>query len=340
MKLRALAEAIGAALSGGGDVEITGAAGIAEAGPGQVTFAADARHLAQLDGCRASAAIVPADAPDRELPLLRARSPRLAFALALRALTESPYRAAGISGRAFVADGAVIGADPSIHPLAFIGANARIGDRVTVFPGAFIGAGSVIGDDTVIRENVSIGERVTIGRRVLVHAGTVIGSDGFGFVTDGGIHHKIPQAGGVVIEDDVEIGGNCSIDRATLGNTVIGRGTKIDNLVHIAHNVTVGEHCLLAAQAGIAGSTTLGSYVVFGGQVGVADHMTVGDRVMAGGKTVITKDVAPGSVIAGNYAMPLREWLKVQAILPKLPELKKMIAELERRVNALDDRQK
>jgi len=177
-----------------------------------------------------------------------------------------------------------------------------------------------------------------VGKRVIIHSGTVIGSDGFGFVTEGGRHHKIPQVGGVIIEDDVEIGANCSIDRATLGNTLIKKGTKLDNQVHVAHNVTIGEHCLIAGQVGIAGSSTLGNYVVFGGQVGVADHTTVGDRVMAGGKAVITKDVEAGQIIAGFNAMPIREWLKVQAVLPKLPELKKTIAKLEKKLQELNEK--
>jgi UDP-3-O-[3-hydroxymyristoyl] glucosamine N-acyltransferase len=170
---------------------------------------------------------------------------------------------------------------------------------------------------------------------VIIHAGTVIGSDGFGFVTDDGRHHKVPQVGGVIIEDDVEIGGNCTIDRATLGNTVINKGTKLDNQVHIAHNVTIGEHCLIAAQVGIAGSGTIGNYVVFGGQAGVADHITVGDRVMVGGGSAIIRDVEAGQVIAGHYAMPIREWLKVQSVLPRLPELKKRVRDLEERLAEL-----
>jgi UDP-3-O-[3-hydroxymyristoyl] glucosamine N-acyltransferase len=155
-------------------------------------------------------------------------------------------------------------------------------------------------------------------------------------VTDGGRHHKIPQVGGVIIEDDVEIGANCAIDRATLGNTVIGKGTKLDNMVHVAHNVTIGEHCLFAAQVGIAGSTTLGSYVVMGGQAGIADHITIGERVMIGGGSGVTKDMDAGQVVAGFPAFPIREWLKSQAIFSKLPELKKMISQLAQRIEALE----
>jgi UDP-3-O-[3-hydroxymyristoyl] glucosamine N-acyltransferase len=230
---------------------------------------------------------------------------------------------------------AVIGAEPSIHPYAVVEDGARIGSRVTLYPGVYVGRGSVIGDDCTLYSNVSIREGVTIGSRVIIHSGTVIGSDGFSFVTDGGIHHKIPHVGGVIIGDDVEIGANCAIDRAMLENTVIKKGTKLDNLVHIAHNVTIGEHCLMAGQVGIAGSAVLGNYVVFGGQVGVGDHVTISDGVMASAQAGIIKDPGPRQIVGGTYAMPQREWLKLQAVLPRLPELKKLVAELEKQVKEL-----
>jgi UDP-3-O-[3-hydroxymyristoyl] glucosamine N-acyltransferase len=215
---------------------------------------------------------------------------------------------------------------------------AQIGDRVTLYPGVYVGRGATIGDDSVLYANVSIGEKVVIGKRVIIQAGAAIGGDGFGFVTDGGRHHKIPQVGGVIIEDDVEIGANSAVDRATLGNTVIRKGTKIDNLVQVAHNVSIGEHCILAGHVGIAGSSTLGNYVVLGGAAGVADHTTVGDRVMVGGGSAVTRDVEPGQVIVGYNAMPIRDWLKVQVILPKLPELKRSLAGLEKHVEELKER--
>jgi UDP-3-O-[3-hydroxymyristoyl] glucosamine N-acyltransferase len=272
------------------------------------------------------------------LPLLRVKNPRLAFARAIELFHVKPYLASGISDKASIGRNVALGAEVSIHPCAVVDDDARIGDRVTLYPGVYVGKGTVIGDDSVIHANASIGGKVTIGKRVIIHGGTVLGSDGFGFVTEGGRHHKIPQVGGVIIEDDVELGANCSIDRATLGNTVIKKGAKLDNQVHVAHNVTIGEHCLLAGQVGIAGSSTLGDYVVFGGQAGLSDHTTVGDRVMAGGKAVITRDVPPGQIIAGFNAMPVRDWLKVQAILPKLPELKRLLANLEKQVNELKER--
>ncbi len=335
MKLKELADMLGAELTGPADVDILGAAGLHEAGEGQITFITGKNHLKDLEHSRASAALVPLDTPALHLPLLRLNNPRLAFARTLELFYVKPYQASGISEKAAIGANVVIGADPSIHPFVVLADDVKIGERVTLYPGVSIGRDSVVDDDSIIHANVSIGGNIRIGKRVIIHAGTVLGSDGFGFVTDNGRHHKIPQVGGVIIEDDVEIGGNCTIDRATLGNTLIKKGTKLDNQVHVAHNVTIGEHCLIAGQVGIAGSSTLGNSVMFGGQVGVADHITVGDRVMAGGGSGITRDVEAGQVIAGYYAMPIRDWLKVQSLLPKLPALKKRIDDLEKQINEL-----
>jgi UDP-3-O-[3-hydroxymyristoyl] glucosamine N-acyltransferase len=334
MKLSELADILKAELSGP-DLDISGVAGIGDAREGQITFVTGLKYLKDLDASHASAAVVPLDAPPVSLPVLKVKNPKLAFARLLEIFYIKPSRPTGVSDRASIGKDVVIGADCSVHAFVVLADRVRIGNRVTIHPGAFIGEGSLVGDDSVVYANASIGHGVSLGRRVIIHSGSVIGSDGFGFVTDGGRHHKIPQVGGVIIEDDVEIGANCGIDRATLGNTVIKRGTKIDNQVHVAHNCTIGEHCLFAAQTGIAGSTTIGNYVVFGGQVGVGDHRKVGDRVMAGGKSVINRDVEAGQVIAGFNAMPLRDWLKVQVVLPKLPELKKLLAILEKEVQAL-----
>jgi UDP-3-O-[3-hydroxymyristoyl] glucosamine N-acyltransferase len=338
MKLRELARILGAELSGPGDREIIGVAGVQDAGEGYITFLAGKNFLKELEQSRASAVLVSPDTPEMPLPALRVKNPRLAFARAIELFYVKPYSPSGVSDKAVIGNAVTIGENCSVHPFVVLDDRARIGHRVTIYPGSYVGQDSFIDDDSVIYANVSIGCRITVGKRVVIHSGAVIGSDGFGFVTDGGIHHKIPQVGGVVIEDDVEIGANCSIDRATLGNTLIKKGTKLDNQVHVAHNVTIGEHCLLAGQSGIAGSSTLGDYVVLAGQAGVADHTTVGDRVMAGGKAVITQDVEAGRIIAGFNAMPIRDWLKVQAVLPKLPELKKMLIALEKQLNELKER--
>ncbi len=338
MKLTELAKILGAELSGAGDVEITGVAGIHDADKGSITFISDRNSTKELEDSRASAVIVPKDTLEMHLPLLRVKNPRLSFARAIELFYVKPYEASGISDKASIGRNVRIGADSSIRPFVVLDDDVRIGDRVTLYPGVYIGKGSVIGDDSLIYANVSIGPGVTIGKRVIIQAGAAIGGDGFGFVTDAGKHHKIPQVGGVIIEDDVEIGANSTVDRATLGNTVIRQGTKIDNLVQVAHNVIVGEHCILAGQVGIGGSSKLGRYVVLGGQAGVADHVVIGDQVMAGGGTAIPRDIAAGKVIAGRDAMPVRDWLKVQAVLPKLPEIRRSLRELEKQIVELQKR--
>ncbi|HEX9020809.1 MAG TPA: UDP-3-O-(3-hydroxymyristoyl)glucosamine N-acyltransferase [Nitrospirota bacterium] len=340
MKLNELADILGAELTGSGDVEIRGAESVRTAGEGQITYiiGIGKNYLDDLRRSRASAALAPPDTPEAHMPLLRVKNPRLAFARVLELFYVKPYSPTGISDRAVIGKNVQLGADCSIHPYAVIADDARIGSRVTLYPGAFIGRGSVVDDDSVIHANVSIAHGISVGKRVIIHSGAVIGSDGFGFVTDAGKHHKIPQTGGVIIGDDVEIGANSTIDRATLGNTIIGKGTKIDNLVQVAHNVSIGEYCILAGHVGIAGSSTLGSYVVLGGRAGVADHISVGDKVMAGGGAGITRDVNAGDVVAGHPALPIREWLKVQAVVPKLPELKRSLASLEKQVGELRER--
>ena len=198
----------------------------------------------------------------------------------------------------------VIGPEPSIWPFVTLGNRVRLGARVTLYPGVFVGDEAVIGDDTVLHPNVTVRERCSIGARVIVHSGAVIGSDGFGYVQQDGRHHKVPQRGTVVIEDDVELGANVAIDRATFGRTLVRRGTKVDNLVQIAHNVEIGEHSVLAGQAGISGSTRIGSYVMVGGQAGFADHLEVGDGAMVAAQAGVFRDVPSGTLVAGSPALP------------------------------------
>ncbi len=334
MKLYHLAEKLGAVLDGPGSVEITGVAGLSEAEQGQITFLSRS-NFKQLEQTRASAAIVPMNSPTLGLPLLRIENPKLAFARAIELFLLEPYKPCGVHERALVGRNVAIGSEPSIHANVVIEDNVTIGDRVTLYPGTWIGNGSTIGHDSVIYSNVNIRERVSIGKRVIIHAGATIGSDGFGYVTDNGRHRKIPQVGGVIIGDDVEIGANSTVDRATLGNTIIKTGTKIDNLVHVAHNVTIGEHCFLVAQVGISGSCSIGDHVVLAGQVGLADHVTIGDRTMVSAQSGVIKSIESGQIMGGTYAMPQKEWLKVQAVLPKLPELRKQVGELVRLVREL-----
>jgi len=334
--LKDLAEKVGGYVAGDPAVLIHGVAGVQEAQPGEITFLANPKYAPQLRTTRASAVIL--SQPDPKLPCAQVvvENPYFAFSQILSWFIEKPYRAVGVNSLASIGKNVHLGADLSIYPFAVIGDRGMIGDRVTIYPGVFIGEDATIGEDTVIHANVSIREKVCIGRRVIIHSGTVIGSDGFGFATHRGRHHKIPQIGTVVIEDDVEIGANVAVDRAAMGQTVIRRGTKIDNLVQIAHNVTVGEDCLLVSQVGVSGSAVIGHHVTLAGQTGVAGHLTVGDNVIAGGRTGVTKDIAPNQVVSGYPALPHRQWLEAQATFPHLPDLRKRIKELETKLERLE----
>jgi UDP-3-O-[3-hydroxymyristoyl] glucosamine N-acyltransferase len=213
-----------------------------------------------------------------------------------------------------------------------------IGARVTLYPGVFVGADCTVGDDSVLYPNVVVREGCSIGARAIIHSGTVIGADGFGYVQHQGRHQKIPQLGGVTIEDDVEVGANVTIDRATLGRTIIKQGTKIDNLVQIAHNVTVGEHDIIVAQVGIAGSTTIGHHVMIGGQAGLADHLTIGDEVMIAARAGVNRSIEPNQIVSGAPIMPHETWMKAQAVIPRLPELRHLVRNLEQRMEAIESR--
>jgi len=238
----------------------------------------------------------------------------------------------------------VVAADARVDPTAAVGPLSVIESRAVIGPGVrlhalvYVGSGVEIGEGTLVYPHVSVREGVRIGRRVVIHPGAVLGADGFGFAFDGGAHRKIPQVGGVLIEDDVEIGANTTIDRPAVGETRIGAGTKIDNLVQIAHGVKIGRDTLLAAQVGIAGSTTLEDRVTLAGQVGVAGHLTLGTGVVATAQTGIPNSVEAGSFVSGYPAIPNRDWLKSSAVFRKLPELRKALSDLERRLAALEEK--
>ncbi|MBI3593014.1 MAG: UDP-3-O-(3-hydroxymyristoyl)glucosamine N-acyltransferase, partial [Nitrospirae bacterium] len=240
-----------------------------------------------------------------------------------------PHKCRGISKNAFVSEKSSIGENVTVYDFAYISDGVTIGADCIIDPGVYIGDNTRLGDGCVIHPNVTIREGVTVGNRVTIHAGSVIGSDGFGYVFENGRHNKIPQVGGVIIEDDVEIGAGVTIDRATTGNTIIGQGTKIDNLVQIGHNVRVGRNVILVSQVGIAGSSEIGDGVVLGGQVGVADHAVIEAGTMVGAKSGIMGEVKKG-IYSGTIAIPHRDWLKAMSVFAKLPELKKKIEELER----------
>lgn len=337
MKLIELAERLECRLEGNGDLDVQRVVGIEEAGPGDVTFFANNKYLAALRATRATAVILGESADTAPCAMLRTKNPYLAFARAVGIFAEDWKPAPGVHPQAYVAKGAVIAPDASIGPFAVVGEGARVGARTIVHAHVTIGHTAEIGDDCVIHARVSIRERAKIGNRVVIQDGAVIGSDGYGFARAAdGTHVKIPQVGGVVIEDDVEIGANSTIDRPAVGETRIQAGAKIDNLVQIAHGVTIGRNVLLAAQVGIAGSTTIEDSVTLAGQVGVAGHLTVGKGTIATAQTGIPNSVEPGSFVSGYPAIPNRDWLKASAIFRKLPELRKTLTDLEQRLSELE----
>jgi UDP-3-O-[3-hydroxymyristoyl] glucosamine N-acyltransferase len=338
VKLGDLAARLGCELEGDPGIEIERAASIQAAGPGDLTFLANPKYAGSLRETRASAVIAAPDVRGAPCAVLRTRNPYLAFARAIGLLHPEPPPPPGVHPTAIVAPDAVIGDGVSIGPYAVVGQGARIGARSVLHAHVIVGPGATIGPDCRLYPRVSIRERVVIGARCVLQDGAVVGSDGFGFAhRDDGTHEKIPQVATVVIEDDVEIGANTTIDRPAVGETRIRQGTKIDNLVQIAHGVLVGAHSLLAAQVGIAGSTVIGESVMLGGQVGVTGHVTVGDRVRASAKTGITGNVPSGAYITGYPHMDNLEWRKAYAVFRRLPEMRKQLGELERRLAALED---
>ena len=341
MKLGDIARQLECRLEGDAELDIVRVAGIEQARPGDLTFIANTKYQNNLESTKASAVIVSTGLPafDGCPALLRTDHPYLAFAQAVSLFVHTAPPAKGVDRLASVAADATLGDDVSIGPFVTIGAAASIGARTIVYPNVVIGPGVRVGDDCVIHSQASVRERVTLGHRVIVQDGAVIGSDGFGFVTQADkTHLKIPQHGDVVVEDDVEIGANTTVDRPAVGETRICSGTKIDNLVQIAHGVTIGHRVRFAAQVGIAGSTTVEDDVVLAGQVGVAGHLTIGAGAIASAQTGIPNSVQPGEFVSGYPAIANREWLKASAVYRRLPALKRRVAELEQRLAELEEK--
>ena len=337
MRLSDLAQRLECRLDGDGEIDIRRVAALEDAGPGDLTFFANPRYAAHLHSTRASAVILSDDADTAPCAMLRCGNPYLTFARAVEIFAPPGPAAPGVHRLADVAASATIAPDASIAAFVSVGDGAHVGARTIVKPQVTIGPDARVGDDCVIHAHVSIRERVSLGNRVVVQDGAVIGSDGFGFAHRAdGTHQKIPQVGGVVVEDDVEIGANTAIDRPAVGETRIAAGTKIDNLVQVAHGVKIGRDALLAAQVGIAGSTTIEDRVTLAGQVGVAGHLTVGRGVVATAQTGIPNSVDPGAFVSGYPAIPNRDWLKASAVFRRLPELRKIVAELGQRLDDLE----
>jgi UDP-3-O-[3-hydroxymyristoyl] glucosamine N-acyltransferase len=337
IRLRKLAEKVDGRLVGEGNTPITGIAGITEAKMGEITFLSHTRYQKHLKESKASATIIGEDVNIQDmsgLNLIIVKNPSLAYALMADLFDKRGRKSTGeVSALAFVAKGARVAKGASIAPFVHIERGAVIERDVTIYPFVYIGKNVRIGSKSHIFPNVTIYDGVKIGRKVTVHSGSVIGSDGFGYVWDGSRHVKIPQLGTVEIEDEVEVGANVTIDRASLGKTTIKKGVKIDNLVQIAHNVSIGENSIIVAQVGIAGSATVGRNVVLAGQAGVRDHVTVGDNVKAGGQTGITKDVPENSLIMGTPHLSFKEWAKLQGYFKMLPQLFTKMKQVEKRLN-------
>jgi UDP-3-O-[3-hydroxymyristoyl] glucosamine N-acyltransferase len=343
LKLSDIAQRLGCRLDGDGNIDILRVAGIEQAGPGDLTFVAQAKYHALLATTRASAVILDpsgdmAQAQAAPFGRLWSDNPYLTFAQALRLFVHPSPPPTGIDPLTAIAKGVTFGPDAAVGPFVTIGAGTTIGARAIIYPSVVIGAGARIGDDCVLHAGVSIRERVVIGNRVTALDGAVVGSDGFGFTKQpDGSHLKIPQHADVVIEDDVEIGANTTIDRPAVGETRIHAGTKIDNLVQIGHGVRVGHRSLLAAQVGIAGSTILEDEVMLGGQVGVNGHIRIGKGAVAAGQSGITRSVDAGEFVSGYPAIENRQWRKAQVIFRQLPLLKKRVEDLQQRMAEFEE---
>ncbi|MDD5761626.1 MAG: UDP-3-O-(3-hydroxymyristoyl)glucosamine N-acyltransferase [bacterium] len=315
----------------GPDAEVSGIAALGEAGPGQVTFLSNPKYAVQARETKASAIIARQPIPGAGCAFLLTPDPYLAYARAVEQFHPPARLAAGVSAQSSVHPTAVLGKEVHVGPFAVVAEGAVVGDRVTLYPGAYVGKGAVVGEDTVLHPRVTLYEGVRVGKRVLLHAGCVIGSDGFGFAPTPQGYRKILQVGTVEIGDDVEIGANTTIDRAALGVTRIGPGTKLDNLIQVAHNVEIGRDTVIAAQVGIAGSARVGDRVMLGGQSGLAGHITVGDGVMLGGRSGVAASISADETRAwsGVPAVPHKTWLKMVTLLPRLPELFRRVKRLE-----------
>jgi UDP-3-O-[3-hydroxymyristoyl] glucosamine N-acyltransferase len=323
----------GEVFSGSGDAVIEGPAALESAGPGEISFFAHPRYAADLRTTRATAVLVPRDfAGETPAVFIRVDDPSAAFTRITREFLREPAPPpAGVHPSAVVHSGAQIAPDASIGGQAVVMPGAVIGPRSVVMAGGYIGAGARIGAACLLHPHAVVGHGCLLGDRVILHSGAVVGSDGFGYDTQDGRHTKIAQSGIVVVEDDVEIGANTTIDRARFGRTVIGEGTKIDNLVMIAHNVVIGKHCIVCAQVGIAGSARIGNHVILAGQAGLVGHIRIGDGAIVGAQTGVSNDIEPGARVVGSPPRPIGDWKRSIVRVDRLAELYNRVKKLEQR---------
>lgn len=339
MKLRELAEQLGCALRGDGDVEISGVAGMEYATASQITFLANPKYAHKVKNTRAAAIIAAASVPELSIPVVESDNPYYDFARALALFYQPPRPAPGIHPSAVVAATAVIGEGASIGACAVVGEHARIGRNTVLHPLVSVYEGAEIGEDCILHSQVTVREHCRVGNRVILQNGVVIGGDGFGFAKrKDGSHAKIPQSGPTIIEDDVEIQTLSSVDRATVGETRVRRGAKIDSLVQVGHACEVGEDNIICSQTGLAGSTILKKNVLLAGQVGISGHLTIHENSVVYAQSGIGGDVAAGSVVSGSPAFEAGQWRRAITAYPKLPELLKTVRQLEKRVNELESR--
>jgi UDP-3-O-[3-hydroxymyristoyl] glucosamine N-acyltransferase len=325
-----LAEYVGGRVCGDASVLIRAASTLGRAGEGDISFLTNRKYEKQLRGTKASAVIVGKEAPNTSVPLLVADDPYYAFMQIMVLLHgHRKHKKVGISTRACIADSAKIGADCQIHDFATIADEAKIGDGCIVYPGVYVGQGVQIGNDSILYPNVTIYDGCRLGNRVIINSNSTIGEDGFGYATHKGIHHKIPQIGSVVIEDDVEIGACCGIERGTLGDTVIGQGSKLGDLIAIGHGARIGAHCLLVAQVGIAGSTSLGHHCVVGGQVGIVGHVNIGNNVTIAAQAGVINSIPDGKVVLGAPAIEAGQGKRAYGMIQYLPEMRQNIRSLQ-----------
>ena len=337
--LNEIAKLIDGKVIGNGDILITGASGIREAAEGDITLLANSRYSPLMDKTRAAAIITSSDAQETTKPIIVTENPSLAFVKIISMfMPDDAGHPSGIDYTAVIGKNVSLGKGVTIGAYSVIGDNVEIGDNAIIYAGCYIGHHTKIGAQTLIYPHVSVRERISIGKGVIIHSGAVIGSDGFGFATIKGAHHKIPQVGTVEINDDVEIGANVTIDRARFDKTVIGRGTKIDNLVQIGHNVVIGENSLIVAQAGVAGSTIVGNNVVLGGQSGLVGHITLGDNAIVTAQSGVAKSVPADTMVSGYPARPFMTTQRVNASLQNLPKLFNLVKELKKKIEELEAR--
>lgn len=340
--LREIAQLVGGEAVGPADLEITGFAGIEEARPGDITFLSNPKYAPFLEKTSASAVITSRQAAvSGRKALIKVENPSLAFTQVVQSFGENKARhPQGIHPSSSVSPGASLGRNVSVGAHAVIEDGASVGGGTVVYPGCYIGYGARIGSGCLLYPNVTVREDVVIGDRVIIHSGTVIGSDGFGYVTVKGMHHKIPQTGTVVIGDDVEIGANVTVDRARFDKTVIGSGTKIDNLVQVAHNVNVGSNVLLVAQAGISGSTKIGDGAIIAGQAGLVGHITVGEGAVVTAQSGVSKSVPPKTMVSGYPAREFMSTQRINACVQNLPKLRETVAALKKKIEELESKLK